>query len=347
MNWKAAGVGIFILSLCVWAGLSASATTNPDQRSLRDSYRRPATPYPSDDPYSEAKALLGRMLFFDRNLSGARTLSCASCHNPSLSWADGRARAKGEKTLPLRTPTLLAIAWIPVLGWDGKFHDLETVAFGPITSPDNMNLPEDVLIRRLSATPAYKMAFSATFNDGAVTRHNIELALATFERSIVPQEAPFDRWVAGDETAIGAAAKRGFVLFNGKAHCAACHSGYAFSDGSFHDIGSARGHDLGRGRLFPTSIALQYAFKTPTLRDVARRAPYMHDGSVATLRDVIALYDRGGIVRPSRSPEIAPLGLSAGEKSDLVAFLNTLTSLPAPGTIGAAPRTARPAQAAR
>jgi len=332
MNWKAAGAAILIVSVCVWAGLTVSATTPPDQRHLRDTYRRPAIPYPSDDPFSETKAALGRTLFFDPDLSGARTRSCATCHNPSLSWADGLPRAKGEKTLAVRTPTLLAIAWIPVLGWDGKFRDLESVAFGPITSPDNMNLHEKVLVERLSAIPAYANAFSAAFNEGAITRHNIELALATFERSIVPAEAPFDRWIGGDETAISAAAKRGFVLFNGKAHCASCHSGYAFSDGSFHDIGTAQGRDIGRGRLFPTSIALQYAFKTPTLRDVARRAPYMHDGSVATLSDVIALYDRGGIARPSRSPLIFPLGLSDGEKSDLLAFLDTLTSPPA--TVG-------------
>jgi cytochrome c peroxidase len=305
---------------------------------LRDGYRRPAVPYPSDDPFSQAKAELGRMLFFDPNLSGSRTRSCATCHNPALSWADGLPRAQGEKSLALRTPTLLAIAWIPVLGWDGKYRDLESVAFGPITSPDNMNLPEDALIQRLTAIPGYADAFSTAFREGGITRENIELALATFERSIVPHDAPFDRWIAGDENAISPAAKRGFTLFNGKAHCNACHSGYAFSDGSFHDIGTARGDDIGRGRLFPTSIALKYAFKTPTLRDVARRAPYMHDGSVATLRDVIELYDRGGIDRPSRSPDIVPLHLSGGDKADLVAFLNTLTSPPVAFTPPALPR---------
>jgi cytochrome c peroxidase len=331
MNRKAASVLFVIVSaVCVWAGLSVSATTPPDQQQLRDTYRRPAIPYPSDDPFSQAKADLGRMLFFDPSLSGSRTRSCASCHSPSLSWADGLPRAQGEKALALRTPTLLAVAWIPLFGWDGKYRDLESVAFGPITSPDNMNLHEDALIQRLSAIPGYVDAFSTAFREGGVTRENIELALATFERSIVAQDAPFDRWIAGNENAISAAAKRGFTLFNGKAHCSSCHSGYAFSDGSFHDIGTARGDDIGRGRLFPTSIALKYAFKTPTLRDVARRAPYMHDGSVATLRDVIELYNRGGIDRPSRSPDIGPLRLSGGEKADLLAFLDTLTSPPAP-----------------
>ena len=128
------------------------------------------------------------------------------------------------------------------------------------------------------------------------------------------KDSAFDRWIDGAETAISEPAKRGFDLFNGKANCAACHSGWAFTDASFHDIGSARGDDWGRGRLFPTSVALRYAFKTPTLRDVARRGPYMHDGSVPTLDAVLDLYDRGGIERPSRAEEIHRLGLTAGRE---------------------------------
>ena len=256
--------------------------------------------------------------------------SCASCHNPGLSWADGKPRAVGEgqRPLPLRTPTLLNVAWTPKLGWDGHFGSLEGVAMGPITSPTNMNLSEAELIERLSAIPGYVDAFDAAFGEGDITRHKVEMALATYERTIVSEQAPFDRWIDGDETAIGEAAKRGFALFNGKANCAACHSGWAFTDASFHDIGSAQGDDLGRGKLFPTSVALRYAFKTPTLRDVARRAPYMHNGSVATLDDVIELYNRGGIERPSRAEEIHPLGLSDDEKADLIAFLRTLSSAP-------------------
>ena len=137
-----------------------------------------------------------------------------------------------------------------------------------------------------------------------------------------------DRWIEGDERAISDSAKRGFDLFNSKAHCSACHSGWAFTDASFHDIGTATGDDIGRGQLFPNSPALRYAFKTPTLRDVARRPPYMHDGSVATLSDVIDLYNRGGIDRPSRAEEIKPLGLTEQEKADLVAFMRTYLNDP-------------------
>jgi cytochrome c peroxidase len=306
---------------------------------LRAQYRRPAAiPYPKENPYSAAKHALGRTLFFDPILSGSKIRSCSTCHNPGLSWADGRARALGEKQLPLRTPTLLNVAWTPKLGWDGHFHDLEGVAMGPITASDNMNLPKDELIERLSAIPGYVHAFDAAFGKGEVTVPKVEQALATFERSIVSDDAPFDRWIRGDEAALGAAAKRGFAVFNGKGNCAACHSGWAFTDAAFHDIGVAKDDDIGRGRLFPTSVKLQYAFKTPTLRDVTRRGPYMHDGSLSTLEDVVDLYNRGGIDRPSRDDEIHQLNLPRADKSDLIAFLETLSGAAKPFPVPTLPR---------
>jgi cytochrome c peroxidase len=295
-------------------------------------YHRPSgIPFPEEDTYSETKDTLGRMLFFDPILSGAGDRSCASCHNPGLAWGDGLAKAIGEKPLPLRSPTLYNLAWSEILGWDGKFRGLESVAFAPITSPANMNRKEADLIAALSSISGYRAAFASAFpNDPKPDRKNIESALATFERTLVSGHAPFDRWVEGDETAISESAKRGFDLFNGKAACAECHQGWNFTDGSFQDIGTATGDDVGRGRLFPTSVKLRYAFKVPTLRDVARRAPYMHDGSEPTLAAVIDLYDRGGIDRPSRSELIKPLGLTAGEKADLIAFLKTLNEEPKP-----------------
>lgn len=304
-------------------------------------YRRPAAiPYPDDDPYSPAKANLGRLLFFDPILSGSGARSCASCHQPGLSWGDGLPLAIGENQKPLavRAPTLLDVAWIPVLGWDGKYRDLESVAFGPITNPANMNGNEAKLLAALATIPGYRSAFAHAFPDGAVSRPHVEQAIATFERTIVSASAPFDRWIEGDENAIGAAAKRGFDLFNGKARCAECHSGWNFTDGAFYDIGEAKDADIGRGRIFPKSQKLQHAFKTPTLRDIARRAPYMHDGSVATLAKVIDLYDRGGIDRPSRSELIGPLHLSAQEEADLVAFLETLTGDPVSFAVPELPR---------
>lgn len=338
---KAAGI-IASLALLLVAGASLSAMTNPahpKRAEWRKTYERPqAIPFPDDNPYSEAKAALGKKLFFDPLLSGAKNQSCASCHNPSLSWTDNLPRGMGVKEMATRTPTLLNIAWVPKPGWQGQFKDLENVAFRPITAGGIMNMPEKALVARLAAIPAYVDAFDAVFGEGDITRRKIEVALATYQRTIVSGEAPFDRWIKGDEKAIGDAAKRGFDLFNGKANCAECHSGWAFTDASFHDIGVGKGQDIGRGKLFPKSVKLQYAFKTPTLRDVARRAPYMHDGSVATLKEVIDLYDRGGIDRPSRSEEIKPLHLTETEKADLIAFLQTLNGEPKKIILPALPR---------
>ena len=329
------------LAVAVGVGASVSSTTSVGGLAWHEKYKRPSEiPYPKDDPYSEAKFKLGRTLFFDPILSGSKSRSCETCHNPGLSWGDGQRLAIGEnqQPLPVRAPTLLNVAWTPKLGWDGHFRDLESVGIAAITSPGNMNLSDTVLPDRLSAIPSYLDAFDAAFGEGDITVLKVEMALATFERSIVSTEAPFDRWLNGDDSAIDAAAKRGFELFNGKANCAACHSGWAFTDSSFHDIGTAHDGDVGRGRLFPSSVALKYAFKTPTLRDVAHRAPYMHDGSVPTLEAVIDLYDRGGIERPSRDVEIHPLGLKAEEKADLIAFLRTLTGAAQPVSIPVLPR---------
>lgn len=234
----------------------------------RAPYRRPAAiPFPVDNPYSRAKAELGRLLFFDPILSGAGTRSCASCHAPSLAWSDGKPRAValGDGEMQLRTPTLIDVAWIDRLGWDGKFRTLESVAFTPITAKENMDLPEAEAVARLAARPDYAAAFAEAFPDqpagpdgrSSVTPARIEQALATFERLLIAEPAPFDRWVEGGENAISPAAKRGFNLFVGKANCAACHSGPAFTDGSFHDIGTARGDDVGRGRYFPNSPAMR------------------------------------------------------------------------------------------
>ncbi len=294
----------------------------------RDDYRRPlVVPYPADNPYSAEKAALGAALFFDPVLSGSRSSACVTYHQPSLAWGDGLARSVGDRQQPmaLRSPTLLDVAWLPLLGWDGKFPDIEGVTFPAIFSETNMDLPLQEALERLSASPAYVRRFHAAFGPGLITPGQIQQALATYQRGIRSAPAPFDRWVEGDERAVSEAAKRGFALFEGKAGCSGCHTGWAFTNYSFQDIGSASGDDIGRAALFPSSRSLLYAFKVPTLRDVALRAPYMHDGSIATLPSVIELYDRGGIARRSRSPQIQPLALTPSDKAELIEFLATLT----------------------
>src|SRR5437588_2143317 len=224
---------LVVLAVSAVGQVSGIALT--DRGSLREKYHWPAKiPYPQDNPYSAAKLKLGRMLFFDPILSGSASRSCANCHNPGLSWADGQPRAVGlaQEQLPLRTPTLLGVAWIPKLGWNGRFRDLESVAITPITSPKMMNLAEASMVERLSAIPGYIDAFKNAFGTAEIDRGKIEQALATFERSIMPSRGRFDSWIDGDKTAIDKSAARGFDLFNGKANCAACHSGWAFTDAS-------------------------------------------------------------------------------------------------------------------
>jgi cytochrome c peroxidase len=209
--------------------------------------------------------------------------------------------------------------------WDGRADSLEAQALGPIQSAAEMNLPLDQAIQRLSAIPGYKTLFAKAYPGEPICDKTIAKAIATFERTVVSSDAPFDRWIAGDSQVISAQAKQGFDLFNGKAGCAQCHSGWNFTDGGFHDIGLADA-DLGRGALLKLD-AMQHAFKTPTLRNAAVRAPYMHDGSESSLEAVIDFYDSGSqTLRSSVSPEIRPLHLSAQEKSALISFIQTLTS---------------------
>lgn len=337
----------YLLGLCAVSlaltlpALTASADGFLSRQDAKAQFRRPSEiPFPANNPYSKEKAALGRMLFFDPLLSGSGARSCATCHNPSLSWGDGLPRAVGEnqKTLALRSPTLINVAWVVLPGWFGKFRDLESVAFTPMLSPKLMNVKEDELIKNLSSIPGYRRLFLEAFHGGEINRKNIEFAMATYQRTIVSGTAPFDRWIEGDETAIGEQAKRGFDLFRTKAGCAECHKGWNFSDAAFYDIGSAIKEDIGRAKLFPKSTKLRYAFKTPTLRDVARRGPYMHNGAEKTLQSVMELYDRGGIDRPSRSELIKPLKLTKQEKSDIIAFLGTLTAEPTTISIPAVPR---------
>jgi cytochrome c peroxidase len=329
--------------ICAAATLPATHPVTSTLATLKEQYQRPeGIPFPPDNPYSKAKETLGRTLFFDPILSGPGNVSCSSCHNPGLSWADGVKLASGAGQMQLHTPTIIDVAWVPVLGWDGKYKSLESVAFGPLLNPASMNNTEAEIVSRLTKIPGYVEAFAQAFPDvkpgETITRPRIEQAIATFERTVLASPAPFDSWIGGDETAISESAKRGFVLFNGKADCADCHQGPSLSDFSFHDIGIASEDDIGRGRLFPTSVKLRHAFKVPTLRDIGRRAPYMHDGSLPTLEGVVDAYNTGGIERASRSELIHPLSLTAAEKRDLIAFLGTLTGQLAPFELPVLPR---------
>jgi cytochrome c peroxidase len=292
------------------------------------SYKRPNTvPYPRDNPFSEAKVSLGQMLFFDPRVSGPGTMSCSSCHNPGLSWGDRLPTAVGSAAnhLGRRSPTILNLAWADALFWDGRADTLEQQALGPMMAPGEMNQTMPHLVSLLTGMPGYRDAFGIAFPGESISDKTIAKAVATFERTVVSAEAPFDRWVNGQENAIDESAKRGFALFNGEANCSACHSGWRFTDDSFHDIGLSDA-DLGRGKVIQGVEPLQHAFKTPGLRNIASRAPFMHNGSIATLSDVIRHYDHGFIQRASLSTEIYKLNLTEPQIADLVALLKTLSS---------------------
>ena len=330
------------VSLTAWLGAhQAVGDAPPKLEELKAKYQRPsAIPFPTDNRYTKEREQLGRTLFFDPRLSASQIMSCATCHNPALSWGDGLPKAVGHgmNQLERRTPTILNLAEAERLFWDGRATSLEEQALGPIEAPGEMNMPLPRALDALRGIAGYRTMFEAAYPGEGITAETLGKAIATFERTVVSGVAPFDEWLAGRESAISENAKRGFVLFNAKANCAKCHTGWNFTDHSFHDLGM-RDADIGRGKHLPRLQRMQHAFKTPTLRNVEGRRPYMHDGSLATLEEVIDYYDRGGDAkRPSLAPEMQSLSLSAEEKRDLVAFLRTLTSADAPVQIPLLPR---------
>ena len=315
-----------------------ASTANP--QALLSDYQRPTkVPASKANPQTPEKVALGQMLFFDPRLSGSGVISCASCHNPALGWSDGLPKGLGHMggRLGRHTPTILNVAYGEPYFWDGRAATLEDQAKGPLTSAKEMNMPADAAISRIQSIPGYVAAFNRAFPGRDISLDTFAAAVASYERTVVSADAPFDKWVEGDEQAISAAAKRGFVLFNGKANCAVCHSGWRMSDDGFHDIGLS-GEDRGRAAVAPGIVQLEHAFKTPTLRNINQRAPYMHDGSMPTLAAVIDHYDHGFEHRDSLDSQIHPLDLTSDEKSDLLAFLETLTSVDVPAVVPVLPQ---------
>ena len=303
-------------------------------------YRRPTTiPFPKDNTYSPQKLELGKTLYFDTRISVTSAQSCASCHNPAFGWADGLAVGVGHgmEKLGRHSPTIINAAWGAIFMWDGRLANLEEQALGPIQSPGEMNMPIDKLMERLETIAGYKPLFAAAFPGEGMNPKTLAKAIATYERTVVSERAPFDEWIDGNEKAVSEEAKRGFVLFNTKAQCSSCHEGWNFTNDGFQDIGLPS-EDMGRGKFAPGVVKMEHAFKTPGLREITHRSPFMHDGSLATLEAVVDHYDRGGVDRPSRSDLMKPLGLTTQEKADLVAFMKTLTSELDPTPVPVLPR---------
>jgi len=283
-----------------------------------------AVPVPKDNPQSAEKVELGKQLYFDKRLSGDNAVACASCHDPKKGWsnADKTAEGFGGQRGGRSAPTVINSAYQAFQFWDGRAKSLEQQALGPIANPIEMNLPIEKAVEKIGSIQGYQEQFQKVFGE-PVTAVNLGKAIAAFERTILSGDAPYDRVRAGDESALSSQAREGMQLFFGKANCSSCHSGPNFTDNGFHNIGVSFGSekpDMGRFEISKLA-GDKGSFKTPTLREIAKTGPYMHDGSLATLEEVVEYYDKGGTGNEFLDEELFPLKLNVDQKAALVAFL--------------------------
>lgn len=305
-----------------------------------------------ENPPTVASIALGRALFYDVRLSNDNSISCATCHNPVLNFTDGNkvSHGFGGQVGVRNAPPIVNAAYLRLQFWDGRAASLEEQAAFPISNPVEMNQSHDISVAKLAKDPEYAALFNKTFGPGGVTLQRIENALASFERTVLSGDSAFDRYLfRGERDALTPSQIRGFRIFidTKRGNCSTCHTvndTYALlTDGKAHNIGVGAGDagafsDMGR---YPQTKADadRGAFMTPSLRDVARTAPYMHDGSLKTLKDVVDFYAGGGNSNPYLDKEIRTIVLSAQDRQDLVAFLESLNGTP-PANVGP-PKTVR------
>lgn len=277
---------------------------------------------PDDNPLTLEKIALGKQFFWDKRWSFNGTVACVSCHPPDHGWSDPAPlsmHANGKPTLR-HAPTIVNRLFSDRQLWTGLRASLEEQAI------KDSNRTDEKVVKSLGAIPAYREQFRKVFGTD-LNPDGVGKAIAAYVRTILSGNSPYDRFLAGDRSALSPAAQRGLALFEGKARCVRCHTGFNFTDEGYHNIGvgmDKENPDLGRFTV-TKSDADKGTFKTPTLRDVAKRSPYMHDGSEKTLGAVVAFYNKGGVKNLWLSKEIQPLNLTAQEQSDLVAFLRSLT----------------------
>jgi len=294
-------------------------------------------------PPTPERVRLGRWLFYDKRLSADGTIACSSCHEPEHAFSQGTPVATGIRGQKgkRKAPTFInqAVTLYPHFFWDGRAGSLEEQALGPVANPIEMGNTHEAMVATIAAVPGYRKYFAESFGTDAITKERIAQAIADYERTRMSGNSPYDRWRrTRDASAVPAEVKQGHELFFGKAACVQCHVGSRFTDNNFHNIGigwdeKTKGFsDEGRYQTTKGTInegfgeADRGAFKTPTLREVNRRAPYMHDGSVATLREVVEYYNRGGNRNPHLDPKMPakPLGLTPAEIDALVAMMKAL-----------------------
>lgn len=350
--WVAALVAAGAAGAAV-AGPMPSAVTDTDGQvitlqaghpSLQKWLLPASPPAPEDNHPNAARVELGKALFFDPRLSGDGNMSCGSCHSPLRGWSDGLGTGRGAKSMVLdrASPTVINTAYNSIQMWDGRKKTLEDQAMGPMEASVEMNADIERVFKWLNGSSGYRSMFAKAYPGQSIDAATLSKAIASFERTVISNDAPFDRWVKGDAGAMTAQQVRGFALFidGKKGNCTACHSGPNFTDNGFHNLGLAsharEKPDLGRYAQKPLP-SLRGAFKTPTVREAANTAPYFHDGSAATLRDVVKHYASGGTVKQDLSPNMRPLNLNEQEVDELVAFMQALSTPPRPFTLPVLP----------
>ncbi|MEK6717896.1 MAG: cytochrome c peroxidase [candidate division NC10 bacterium] len=350
---------LLLAGLLLAGGLAADSVTGQTQK-FPALAPLPPVPVPRDNPMSEAKVELGKMLFFDPRLSGDASTSCASCHKPETGWGDGGDVSRGYPGTQhwRNSQTVLNAAYYAKLFWAGEVTSLESQADAAASGNVAGNGDGMMMEERLRQVPDYVRRFKAVFGTERPLIRDAWMAIAAFERTLVskPENVPFDRFMKGDAKALTEEAKRGLGLFLGKAGCVQCHSGPLLSDESYHNLGvpknpvfeedplrqiTLRYQHVIRGvpekvyRSADRDLGLYYTtkqeqdkgkFRTPSLRELTYTAPYMHNGVFFTLEEVIEFYDKAGGDEPNKSPLLKPLKLTAEEKKDLLAFLLSLSS---------------------
>ena len=286
-------------------------------------------PVPENNPLTREKVELGRKLFFDPLLSRDQTLSCAGCHDPERAFTDGRAISEGVfgRKGTRSVPTLVNRGYGRAFFWDGRISSLEEQVLQPIQDSKEMDMTLQEILTRLRKEEDYRQGFREAFRT-EVNSEGVAKALAGYVRTLLSGHSRFDRYFNGEREALSEDARQGLEIFHGKGNCAACHIGPNFTDERFHNTGVAwkNGRFMDPGRFLVTGQEKdQGAFKTPTLREIARTAPYMHDGSLKSLEDAIEFYDRGGNPNPSLDPDLKPLRLTQREKRALKTFLKSLS----------------------
>jgi cytochrome c peroxidase len=284
--------------------------------------------FPKENPYSPEKAELGKLLYFDKRLSADGTVSCATCHDPKFAFTDGKAVSDGIRGQKggRSAPTVINRAYSLAQFWDGRAKTLEDQAIGPMANAIEMGNTHEAVVRTVKGIAGYRAMFKNVFGTEDFDINHVAMAIATFERTVLSGNSAYDRYKAGNKKALTASQIRGMNVYFNKAKCDQCHEGINFTTNAFHNLGVGMDKpnpDVGRFAI-TNNEADWGVFKTPTLRDISRTAPYMHDGSLKTLEEVIEFYDKGGIPNKNLDEKMKPLNLTEQDEQDLVAFLKAL-----------------------